>query len=194
MLKSILVSVALLTGFVFASAPSTGISCKVSCPTGAYGTGVILNNGYVLTAAHVVTNHTEDGHVEKINFPQITFDDLSRKTARLERLDMQKDLALLATKHQFAGVTLGEMPKKGDPVWVIGCSSGLMNSIKKGIVCNISDLIAIDAVISPGDSGGPVLNDDGELVGISDAMILNNYGTYSYGLAVRIDHIKAFLK
>lgn len=184
----------MFVGIAFACVPSTGIACKISSPT-SYGTGVVLSNGYVLTAAHVVTNEREDGKIEKVNFPMVMFDDKSRKTARLERLDMKRDLALLSTKHQFQGVQVGENPQKGDCIWVVGCSGGLFNSIKRGIVSNFDgDFMAIDAIVSPGDSGGPVVNEAGELVGVTDAMLLSSGIIYTYGLAVNRNCVKDFLE
>lgn len=184
----------MFVGIVSAGAPPTGISCKISSPT-SYGTGVVLGNGYVLTAAHVVTNERSDGKIEKVNFPMVMFDDKSRKTARLERLDMQRDLALLSTRHRFQGVRVGDNPQKGDFVWVVGCSGGLFNSIKRGVVSNFDgNFMAIDATVSPGDSGGPVVNEEGDLVGVTDAMLLSGGLIYTYGLAVNRNCVKDFLE
>lgn len=181
-----------MVGLALAQAPPTSIACKITSPR-SYGTGVVLPQGYVLTAAHVVTDE-RNGHIEKVAFPMVTFDDNTRKTARLERLCMRRDLALLSTKHRFDGVRLGETPHKGDSIWVVGCSGGLFNSLKRGVVSNLGEYMAIDAVVSPGDSGGPVVNEEGDLVGVTDAMLLSSGIIYTYGLAVTRDNIKDFLE
>lgn len=188
---AVIVFLAFMAGVVLASPPDTSMACKVSTAR-SYGSGVILADGYVLTAAHVVSDEV-DGKTVKIPFPMIAFSDGSRKTARLEKFDKYRDLALLKTSHRLPGIRFGATPEKGDTVWVIGCSAGLYNSIKRGVVSNLGQYMAIDAIITPGDSGGPVINESGELVGISDAMLLSSGIIYSYGLAVPISTIEAFV-
>ena len=196
-LGSFLILILALATLAFAAIPSTSIACRIITPSGSYGSGVILPDGFVLTAAHVLSDSVE-GHTIKVPFPQVIFDDRTRKTARLERFDRQRDLALLSTKHQFTGVSLGEMPVKGASIWVIGSSAGCHNSLKRGIVSNIEEgNLFIDAIVNHGDSGGPVLNDDGELVGLTKAIRLNyqSYGAlYTYGMAIPVSVIKDFLE
>jgi len=183
----------LLTLLAYASVPETTVACRVDCQN-SYGSGIVLDNGFVLTAAHVVS-HQKNGHTTVVPFPRITFDDNTRKTGRLERFNKKIDLALFQTGHKLRGVSLGETPTKGDPIWVIGCSGGFKNSIKLGIVSNVTDTdLLTDATVSPGDSGGAMLNDSGELVGLTQAVMMSRGTIYVYGVGVPIATIKEFLK
>lgn len=189
---SFLLVIVSLISLAWACVPSTAIACLISCPK-SYGSGILLDKGYVLTAAHVVSG-TENGHTIKISNPVITFDDNSKRTSRIEKFDRKLDLALLQTGHKFPGVVFGATPLRGDPIWIIGCSGGFHNSLKRGIVSNSTDTdLMTDTLVSPGDSGGPVLNDNGELIGLTQAMLLTHGTLYVYGVAVPINTIKAFV-
>lgn len=189
---SFLLVIVSLISLAWACVPSTAIACLISCPK-SYGSGILLDKGYVLTAAHVVSG-TENGRIFKVVSPVIIFDDNSKRTARIEKFDKKLDLALLQTGHKFPGVTFGESPEKGDIIWIIGSSGGFRNSLKRGIVSNsTNEDLMTDTLVSPGDSGGPVLNDNGELVGLTQAMLLTRETIYVYGVAVPIKTIKAFL-
>jgi serine protease Do len=190
-ISSFLILVSLLS-LAWACVPSTAVACMINCKD-SYGSGIILSKGYVLTAAHVVSDVVA-GHIVKISSPMITFDDNSKRTARIEKFDRKLDLALLQTGHRFTGVSFGTTPLRGDPIWIIGCSGGFRNSLKRGIVSNSTEMdLMTDTLVSPGDSGGPVLNDDGELVGLTQAMLLTHGTIYVYGVAVPINTIKTFV-
>ena len=185
--------ISLVTVLAWASVPSTSVGCQINCPK-SYGSGILLDKGYVLTAAHVVSEKTNN-HIEKVVFPWVIFDDGTKRTGRLERFDNKLDLALLQTGHKLTGVTLGEPPTRGDIIWVIGSSGGFRNSLKRGIVSNMTDTdLMTDTLVSPGASGGPMLNDDGELIGLTQAMLLTHGTIYVYGVGVPIKTIKEFLK
>ncbi|MFN7593189.1 MAG: S1C family serine protease, partial [Bacteroidota bacterium] len=90
--------------------------------------------------------------------------------------DEQNDLVILKVKYNL-GIPLKlaqTMVKQGDDVLVIGSPKGLAATITKGIVSNLNTeliLIQIDAAISPGSSGGPVFNINGEVIGITVAQL-----------------------
>ena len=67
-----------------------------------------------------------------------------------------------------------QTPRKGDPILVLGNPRGLESTLTQGVVSSLRedrDLIQIDAAISPGSSGGPVMTTDGKVIGIATKKI-----------------------
>lgn len=128
------------------------------------GTGFVVEGGKVITNEHVARN----GRV---------FIDLgaARLATTVERTDTFNDLALLSTSAELAVKPLmlaAATPSPGMSVFAIGNPSGLERSISSGVVSGIRtlggrQLIQITAPISPGSSGGPILNVRGEVVGVA---------------------------
>ena len=139
---------------------------------GALGTGVIAaDDGTVLTAAHVVS----DGSAISILFA-----DGTSSAARVASADPKTDIATLtpATLPQtVVPATIGGGVEVGGAVVAIGNPLGLTYSVSSGVVSGLnrsadtdhgkqSGLIQFDASVNPGSSGGPLLNADGDVVGI----------------------------
>lgn len=158
------------------------------------GTGVILDSrGYVVTNFHVV-----DG-VREI---QVTLDGGQHYTARLLARDTETDLAVIKidAPDPLSVITLGTsadlMP--GEPVIAVGNAFGYEHTVTRGIVSALhravqvsdaqfyDDLIQTDASINPGNSGGPLLNIDGEMIGINVAV---RAGAQGIGFAIPIDKV-----
>jgi len=158
------------------------------------GTGVVIDErGYVLTNHHVV-----DG-VREI---QVTLADGKRRTAKLLARDPETDLAIvkldLEAGERLPVITIGTssdlMP--GEPVIAVGNAFGYENTVTRGIISALhravqvsdaqfyEDLIQTDASINPGNSGGPLLNIDGEMIGINVAV---RAGAQGIGFAVPVD-------
>jgi putative serine protease PepD len=142
------------------------------------GTGIVLNeDGLILTNNHVVSEATSivvsPGKTSSVTRP-----------ATLVGAEANSDLALL--KIDPSG--LGLKPLKlvsasslqvGDSVYAIGNPYGLDETLTKGIVsalgreitapdgATIKDVIQTDAALNPGNSGGPLLNDQGEVIGVN---------------------------
>jgi S1-C subfamily serine protease len=145
--------------------------------TTATGTGVIVNaNGTVLTAYHVV-----DG-ASKIT---LTYADGSRSVAKLAAADAKQDIATLTPAtlpETVVPAVLGAAPAVGGTVVAIGNPLGLTATTTSGVVSgldrtlarqtggDIAGLIQFDAAVNPGSSGGPLINDRGEVVGIVVAL------------------------
>jgi putative serine protease PepD len=138
------------------------------------GTGVIVNqDGSILTAFHVVA------HARSIN---VVYPDGTRTTAQIASADPQQDIALLqpATLPEVvvpavlgsAGVGVGL------PVVAVGNPLGLDDTTTAGVISALdrsirgddggarTGLIQFDAAVNPGSSGGPLLNQQGEVIGI----------------------------
>ena len=142
----------------------------------ATGSGVIIKDKYILTAAHVVS----DGvylEVKKSSNPK-------KYLSHVKWISHEADLALLEIEDKsfFDGtkaLNIGEMPHRQDGIAVYGYPQGGNEiSITQGIISRIEqtyyvhsdfDLltIQIDAAINPGNSGGPVFDKKGDIVGIA---------------------------
>jgi len=158
------------------------------------GTGVIIDaRGYILTNFHVVEN------VESI---QVTLADRRDFVARLVSNDAVMDLAVIKID---AGDSLAVMPcgvssdlMPGEPVIALGNAFGYEHTVTRGIISALHrevqvsatqkyrDLIQTDASINPGNSGGPLLNIDGEMIGINVAV---RVGAQGIGFAIPVDEV-----
>jgi S1-C subfamily serine protease len=141
------------------------------------GTGVIINEqGAILTANHVVSAATSI---------RVIFADGTRGNARIVSQDPTKDIAVLAadaTPEVLVPAVMGGGVNVGDEVFAVGHPLGLINSLSAGVVSGLGrsipvddstkleDLIQFDAAVNPGNSGGPLLNRGGQVVGIVTAL------------------------
>lgn len=160
----------------------------------AQGSGVVVDsNGHILTNEHVVSG--ADGVT-------ITFSSGATATAKVVGTDPSTDLALLKVDvpaDQLTVVPLGDSDRIGigDPVLAIGSPFGYQGTATAGIVSglgrsitspngfSVPDAIQTDAAINHGNSGGALLNDQGELVGIP-AQIADSGVNANVGVAFAI--------
>src|SRR5882724_11556716 len=151
-------------------------------PQRSLGSGVIVDaTGIALTNAHVVEKATE---IEVITL------DGGKHKAKVVGLDKKTDLAVLKLddgKGQFKFARLGDSDRMqvGDWVIAVGSPFGLHATVTAGIVSakarNIGqspfdDFIQTDAAINPGNSGGPLVNMQGEVIGINTAIVAGGSG------------------
>ncbi|GAA3397786.1 S1C family serine protease [Cryptosporangium minutisporangium] len=117
--------------------------------------------------------------------------------ATVEDTDKNRDLAVLRTSAKFAPLKKASAEvAPGDPVIVVGAPLGLTDTVTTGVVSAVRDdvqglstrVIQFDAAINPGNSGGPVINADGEVVGIAQAKIVAE-GADGLGLAIPINEV-----
>jgi|GEM_PF-3078175 len=162
-----------------------------------HGSGFFISKNYVVTNYHVI----EDGN----SFIVRTYDKEEYKVKKIIALDASYDIAVL----ELAGVpknikvlTMADiMPEQGDDVLVIGAPIGLDYTVTRGIVTAIRDMdrngtcIQIDASISPGNSGGPVLNDQSEVIGIATFFLPGdkNAPAQNLNFAVSVQYVKYLL-
>lgn len=157
-------------------------------PKRATGSGVIISSdGYIVTNNHVVEGADE---------LTVTLTDNREFSARIIGTDKMTDLALI----KIEGKNLPTLPignsdklKVGEWVIAIGNPFGLNNTVTAGIVSakarslyanGVESFIQTDAAINQGNSGGALVNAQGELVGIN-AMLYSQTGSYSgYGFAI----------
>jgi serine protease Do len=156
------------------------------------GTGIIIDpRGYVLTNYHVV---------EGVSNIQVSLADGKNTIARLISNDPKTDLAVIKieTKEPLAVIHFGTSCDlmKGEQVIAIGNAYGYEHTVTRGIISALhrnvqvsdeqkyNDLIQSDASINPGNSGGPLLNIDGQVIGINVAV---RVGAQGIGFAIPID-------
>ncbi len=166
---------------------------------GGAGTGFIISpDGQVVTNAHVV----EDAVTIKVMLSDGTV-----KSAELVQKDPTRDLAVLKIKgDNLPAARLGNSAEVevGDEVLAIGNALGLGDTptVTTGIVSalnrqlqlagnRLTHLIQTDAAINPGNSGGPLVNANGEVIGVNTAIAGNAEGI---GFAISIDHARPVIE
>lgn len=131
------------------------------------GSGFFIQGGHVVTNAHVVA---DAAWVEIVDLQGRLISTAPYALA----IDIANDLAVLPTPYsERQGLRLSEdRVQVGDDVWAFGAPLGLEGTTSRGVVSAVRekdgmDLIQITAPISPGSSGGPVLDESGDVIGIA---------------------------
>ena len=169
---------------------------------GGLGSGMLVTeDGYVLTAAHVVSDAAEI---------MVQFIDGQQIPARVTQLAYEADVALIKLQHppqnpNVVKMGVSDSVKIGESVFVIGTPMGLEYSLTKGIISGRhkmykltddfieADFIQTDAAINTGNSGGPVFNMDGEVIGIASAILSRSGGFEGIGFAASTEIARALL-
>lgn len=155
------------------------------------GSGVIVSSdGYILTNEHVI-----DG----ARHAHVMLADRREFQARIVGKDAATDIAVLKIEATGLPVMpLGDSSKMkpGDFVIAIGSPYGLSKSVTMGIVSAVGrgdlgvedyeDFIQTDASVNPGNSGGALINVDGQLIGINTAIVNSGGGSHGVGFAIPI--------
>lgn len=163
------------------------------------GTGVIIDRfGNILTSLHVVADSPNI---------RLTFSDGTHSRAVIAQSQPEKDIAVLQAEmlpELFLPATLGNAGamQVGDEAYVVGNPFGLYSSMSAGVISGfnrsfqppgtsqvIDGLIQVDAAVNPGNSGGPLLNRYGQVVGIVTGIINPTDDSFFVGIgfAVPID-------
>ena len=158
------------------------------------GTGVVIDSrGYVVTNYHVV---------EGVRRIEVTLASGRTTSAALVSHDPRTDLAVIKveTDAPLPVITIGTSSDLmiGETVLALGNAYGYEHTVTRGIVSALhrsvevsrtqryDDLIQTDASINPGNSGGPLLNIDGEMVGVNVAV---RAGAQGIGFAIPVDRV-----
>ena len=163
------------------------------------GSGVIVDakNGYIVTNYHVVENASEI---------TVTLLDDRSFSAKVIGSDEGADIAVLQAKQpNLVAMSLGDSAhlEVGDFVVAIGNPFGLQHTVTAGIVSALGrtginpegyeDFIQTDASITPGNSGGALVNLKGELVGINSAILSGSGGNIGIGFAIPVNMVKGVM-
>jgi serine protease Do len=160
-------------------------------PQRGEGSGFIVSpDGYILTNAHVVADTSE---------VTVRLTDRREFTAKVVGVDTRSDIAVLKIDAKnLPTVKIGDPNKLKPGQWVlaIGSPFGLENSATAGIVSataralpsdNYVPFIQTDVAVNPGNSGGPLLNLNGEVVGINSQIYSRSGGYMGLSFAIPID-------
>ncbi len=162
------------------------------------GSGFVLHeDGYIVTNAHVVARTMQR---------LVTFADGSEHEADLIAIDVERDLAILKinAQHSLNALPLGRSSDLmiGETAIAIGNPLGYQHSITSGVVSAVdrdlefgpekvfTGLVQTDASVNPGNSGGPLLNVLGELIGINTAVRTD---AQNIGFAIPVDQLRQLL-
>lgn len=151
------------------------------------GSGVVVtDNGYVLTNRHVI-----DGGEEIY----VTLGDGRRLSAAIIGTDKQTDLAVLKVDaNDLIPIAWGDSDRcrVGSPVWAVGSPFGLDQTVTFGILSgkhrmvqdstHYQDFMQSDVAVNPGNSGGPLVDARGTLVGINTAIVGDSYQGVSFAV------------
>ncbi|MEQ6120006.1 trypsin-like peptidase domain-containing protein [Reichenbachiella sp. MALMAid0571] len=166
---------------------------------GSQGSGVLISDqGEILTAAHVVNN------AENIT---VIFHDGQKFPAKIVRLATVADVALIKLIHfsnNYPPVELGDSDRVdvGDDIFIIGAPFGIEYSLSKGIISGKSvektrmegftfaEFFQTDAAINHGNSGGPMFNMKGEVIGLVSSIVSESGGFDGIGFAATINVTK----
>lgn len=185
-------STVLKRGFFFEVIPQRGT-----------GSGILVSSdGYVLTNNHVIEN------AEQI---EVTLSNGEKYEAELVGSDPANDIAvirLLNPPENLPVAPLGDSSKLriGEFVIAIGNPFGLERTATLGIISSLNrsirsskgyimhDLIQTDASINPGNSGGPLVNLQGEVIGINTAILTTSGGSIGIGFAIPINRAREIMQ
>ncbi len=167
---------------------------------GGLGSGVLISSDRVLTASHVV---------EVADQIKVLFVDGRERFARIVASERFADVSLLALSEPIEGIEpapLGDSNdvEVGDQVFVIGAPYGVSHTFTAGFVSglhrdevmggfNMGEVIQTDAAINAGNSGGPMFNRDGQVIGIVSHILSRSGGFEGLGFAISINTAKALV-
>ncbi len=156
-------------------------------PSSDQGSGVVVDkDGYILTNRHVIADGNEI---------TVTLSDGRRVNATVLGTDAPTDLALLkVSADRLIPIIWGDSDRSrvGSPVWAVGSPFGLDRTVTFGILSGkhrmvrastrYQDFMQSDVAVNPGNSGGPLVDSRGALIGINTAIVGDTYQGVSFSI------------
>jgi S1-C subfamily serine protease len=171
------------------------------------GSGFVIDDkGYIATNAHVITNGT-GSKLTKAREVYVQFPDGNQVGADVVGYDPNADVGLIKVNPkglELVPLALGHTAsvRVGEPVAAIGSPFGEQGSLSVGVVSaknrtiealtdfSISDAIQTDAAVNRGNSGGPLLDAEGRVLGINSQIRSSGGGSVGVGFAVSVDSVR----
>ena len=184
--------------YIYAPSEGTGVETPISAGSGF----LITNDGYIVTNCHVVDSAKEDPEMTvRVNVPG--YEDLI--DAEITGTDVQTDIAVIKIQgDSYPCVTLGDsdLLRPGELAVAIGNPLGtLEGTVTAGVISAIGrqmnnngylmELIQTDASINSGNSGGPLINSFGEVIGVTNAKMGSAEGL---GFAIPVNVAKPIIE
>ncbi|MDX6489778.1 MAG: hypothetical protein QOD43_23 [Gaiellaceae bacterium] len=179
----------------------------------ALGSGFVVSpKGYIVTNSHVITTAGDGSVAQPADRVYVEFQDHDRVEAKIVGWDVFDDVGLIrvaAGAHPLAPVPLGDSAAVtvGEPVAAIGSPFGNENSLAVGVVSatkrsvssltsefNLVDAIQTDAPINHGNSGGPLFDARGRVIGITAQIRSTSGSAEGVGFAVAINSVKRSMR
>ena len=169
------------------------------------GSGVIIrSDGYIVTNDHVVSGATD---------VEVTFYDGTKAKGEVLRAPSADIAVIKVDRKNLPAAVLGDSStvKPGQLAFAIGSPFGLENTLTMGVISAVGrrevipgvgrtrfypDLIQTDAAINSGNSGGPLVNTRGEVIGINTAIVAGGFigGNVGIGFAIPINRVKTIVQ
>lgn len=169
----------------------------------ASGSGVFLDENTILTAYHVVDNGNTTVEVRLSDYHNTI-------KGTVQAIDDWQDLAIIKiddtlnnNNYKVRPIELANAEVKlGETIYAFGNPKGVDFAVTKGIISNTSQAIAMksmyqfDAAIHPGNSGGPLVNSKGQLVGVVNSILTDEKKLpyHGVGFATKLTALQGFLK
>jgi len=159
------------------------------------GSGFFVDTGYIETNYHVIEGARQVYAKSVANQTRYTIEEIVV-------IDEKHNLAILRVSGPSSPILNLENSDEieiGETVYAVGNPIGLQGTVSRGIVSSMRDFgqngirIQIDAPISPGNSGGPVLNEKGEVIGVSVSGI-RGIDAQNLNFAIPSNYLKALLR
>jgi S1-C subfamily serine protease len=184
-----------------------GLASLLGGGSAAEGSGFVLDGkGFIATNAHVITNGTGD-KITRAKEVYVQFADGNQVSARIVGFDPNADVGVLKVEPEgldLIPLSLGHSSavQVGDPVAAIGSPFGEEGSLSVGVVSaedrtiealtdfSIGDAIQTDAAINRGNSGGPLLDGRGRVIGINSQIKSSGGGSVGVGFAIPVDTVR----
>lgn len=175
---------------------------------GGLGSGFLINkSGYLVTNFHVIQGQK---HITVTRFKKSgkEFKRIVHKKVRIVALDPFHDLAVLRVEEPLddsflpPALSTGKKPSVGEKIFVIGNPLGLERTVTEGVISHAGRnfggklYLQVDASVNPGNSGGPLFNSRGQVIGVISMGIRSmqglNFAIPVYNVKFILDHLDAF--